>query len=139
MRAGEDSSLEGVRLMANPFRSFRPKEGPPWPLALELARLGTPIGCALVRRYRRLRVDGTGWVWYVDVVTVDGAGELVSLREELEGDVAGRWCCQHALRALPSVGELVRALARGVCVGWGHGFIGHSVVPWRSLAVMAES
>lgn len=83
------------------------QEGPRWPLAYELAMLGTPIG-----------------VWLCDVgggyfaaVTTEPGGELVELRR-LSMRYLVRWCLNRHLRVHHALADLVDAQQRGLELGW---------------------
>lgn len=80
---------------------------PIWPLALELARGGMPIGvllCPLVSGdHAAVVVEGDGTLWEVRRLPV---AFLV------------RWCLRRHLRIFHSLGDYVEAERAGRVVGW---------------------
>lgn len=85
------------------------QEGPRWPLAYELAALGTPIGVWLVPL--------VGGVDLCAAVTTDLSGQLVELRR-LERGYLVRWCLNRHLRICYTLGELVEGQTCGRLLGW---------------------
>lgn len=83
------------------------QEGPRWPLAFELAMLGTPIGVWLCP------VPGERFA----AVTPDIHGELFELRRLLIRYLV-RWCLNRHLRIHHALEELVDAQQLGLELGW---------------------
>lgn len=88
------------------------QEGPRWPLAFELAMLGTPIGVWLCP------VPGERFA----AVTTDVNGELFELRR-LPVRYLVRWCLNRHLRIHHALADLVEAQLRGLELGWVPGRI----------------
>lgn len=82
-------------------------QGPLCPLALELARSGSPIGVAVVPSVLGGSV----------VVVVDADGELFELFRGLTPR-AVRWCIDRHLRVYPTLGLLVDAMKLDGVIGW---------------------
>ena len=100
-----------VPIGRKPGGQARP-EPPRWPLALELARAGRPIGVVL------LPVEGDLWA----AVTTDVDGVLVELRR-LRKSYLIRWCLNRHLRIHHRLGTLVDAQLAGRELGWVPGLI----------------
>lgn len=100
--------LSDERLRERPGRNL----GPLWPLAYELAYMGTPIGVVVAR----LEAQGCSVV-----VSVDECGELWELRRLAVHRRAVRWCLNRHLRVYHSLGALVDAMQRGPVIGFLHG------------------
>ena len=88
-----------------------PSRIPLWPLAFELAQLGTPIG-VLVLELR----EGEACV-----VVIDMQGQLWDLRR-LPLRMATAWCLRRHLRVYRKLGQLVADMHEGHVLGWipGH-------------------
>lgn len=110
------------RVRAGVVRS-KPAE---WPVALELARCGTPIGVY----FHGPRIDGA----VVDVVSVDTDGALVSL-VRLPFEQAARWCTARALRIHGTLGQLADSILYGSVLGWLHGGVPHHAAYLRHEVV----
>lgn len=121
---------------------------PLWPLAYELAMMGTPIGAAVILRSRD---RGTGSRWFreflafpgaalavdvFDVVVVDADGVMWSLTPD-GVEHPGSFCVERHLQWWPSLGALVKAMSDGRCIGWVSGRLVDlnrhlvPVYPWR--------
>lgn len=95
------------RLKERPGRNL----GPVWPLAFELATLGTPVGVIVARLSEGVSV----------AVTVDDAGELFELRRMVVHRRVVRWCLNRHLRIFHSLSGLVDAMQSGRVLGFLHG------------------
>lgn len=85
------------------------ERGPRWPVAYDLARMGTPIGAWL------LGVPPVG-AWLVLVVS--WTGEVLELRRLSSSARAVRWCLDRHLRVHHTLGALTEAMVSGQVVGW---------------------
>lgn len=95
--------------------------GAVWPIALQLAASGTPIGVLLFRNEPEGRYS---------VVTVDADGLMVLLADRPFGRFMGRqfwrsqawpavrWCHERHLRIFWSLGGLLDAMRKGEALGW---------------------
>lgn len=89
------------------------KHAPPlWPLALELARSGLPIGVWVAHVGEDLAV----------AVVVEGDGTLWEVRRLLVSQLV-RWCLRRHLRIFHSLGAFVEAEQAGHVIGWVPGQI----------------